>query len=340
MAKSRIGFVDVARGIAMICIFLGHIRIKAINPFVYSFNVPVFLLISGYFISRKTSVKAFALRRFRAIMVPYFVTCTVIVLLAALLGLRTGTALSEIKKWVLASVYGSGTTYQKPFAIQMIGPIWFLPATCIAAILFRCVLELPEKLRALAVGVLFAAGYLSSTRLFWFPMSIQAGFCAVLFLYIGWLFRENEEYILGISKETKIAAVLTGLLLWSFFVADFPGFYVVRNFYGDSPADVLCSVCGCGLVILFSWYIDKKTRIISRLLRFVGHYSLLVLCVHAVEQNLVKWNQIFARFVILPGETIKYILIVLKPASVLIVVWLLLKIPFIRRLFGYDRVNA
>ena len=340
MSRSRVTFVDVARGIAMISIILGHIRISAINPFVFTYHVPVFLLITGYFIRNRSSVKEFAFKRMKSMMLPYLVTCIVIILLSALLGLRDGTSWEGIKKWAWASVYGAGTTYQKPFYVQMIGPLWFLPATCIAAILFRCILELPEKWHAAVVAVLFAVGYLTTKYLFWFPMSIQAGCCSVLFLYVGWLFRENEEQIMNLSKGFRIFAVLFGILAWGSFIRNFEGFYVVRSFYGRTVPDVFSSICACGIVILISYVIDRKTKVISRLLRFTGRYSLLVLCVHAVEQNLIKWNLLFARFVTLSDDTFKYIMIAFRPAVILLCVWLLLKLRVVRKIFGYEQVSA
>lgn len=407
MSKSRIGFVDVAKGIAMISIILGHIHISSVNAVVYTYHVPLFLLITGYFISQKQTVLAFTEKRLRVLMAPYFVTCAAIIILAALLGLRDGSSLLQLINWSWASVYGSGNVYQTPFDILSIGAIWFLPASCFAAILFRCILQLPEKWRPLAVGALFAAGHLSSAYLFWFPMSIQAGCCCVLYLYIGWLFRQNEDRIRSLGKEVKISAVLLGILAWLIFIRNFQGikgFYIVRNFYGEGPANmfraILGSVCAGGIVLLIScaidqsrtvsatffgimvwfyliWFfpdffierifhcknladsfipiyssfiiiltgylIDRKTRIINRLLRFTGRYSLLVLCVHVVEHilseyKLIRYKELLTRY--MSVETYQYIMIVFKPAVVLLIVWLLLKLSPVRRLFGYERVNA
>ena len=345
MPKSRISFLDAAKGFAMLSIILGHLRIPSVNAVVYTYHVPVFLLITGYFFSRKLSVGTFAKKRLRLLMVPYFFTCAVLILLAVLLGLRSGTSSAQLGKWSWAAVYGSGNKYQAPFEIQSIGAIWFLPASCVAAILFRCVLELPEKWRPPVVGAVFAAGYFSTAYLFWLPMSIQAGCCFVLYLYIGWLFRENEDRIREFSPEAKIFAVLFAALVWFYFIRHFPslGFYLVRNCFGNGVTDLFGSVCASGLVILICHAIDRKTKIISRLLRFTGRYSLLVLCVHDVEHILSEYKLLGYKELMLrhmPEEIYQYIMILYKPAVALVLVWLLLKIPAVRRLFGYDRVNA
>lgn len=49
--KSRVQFLDIARGIAIICIILGHLNNSLINRVVFTFHVPIFFFITGYFMS-------------------------------------------------------------------------------------------------------------------------------------------------------------------------------------------------------------------------------------------------------------------------------------------------
>ena len=48
MAENRIRSVDVARGVAIVCIVLGHLGVDGINRVVFTFHVPLFCLLSGY----------------------------------------------------------------------------------------------------------------------------------------------------------------------------------------------------------------------------------------------------------------------------------------------------
>ena len=57
MEKNRKQFLDVARGLAIICIVLGNLGQGSIHRVVFTFHVPIFFLISGYFISAESSVK-------------------------------------------------------------------------------------------------------------------------------------------------------------------------------------------------------------------------------------------------------------------------------------------
>lgn len=42
--KNRVQYFDIARGIAMICIILGHLNNSLINRVVFTFHVPIFSL--------------------------------------------------------------------------------------------------------------------------------------------------------------------------------------------------------------------------------------------------------------------------------------------------------
>ena len=47
--KNRVQYFDIARGIAMICIILGHLNNSLINRVVFTFHVPIFFLYHGLF---------------------------------------------------------------------------------------------------------------------------------------------------------------------------------------------------------------------------------------------------------------------------------------------------
>lgn len=79
--NARMQFIDIAKGIAIICIILGHIGNPTINRIVFTFHVPIFFLITGYFINTKREMLDFIKIKFRTLIVPYIVTCIVIVII-------------------------------------------------------------------------------------------------------------------------------------------------------------------------------------------------------------------------------------------------------------------
>ncbi len=46
----RIEWVDIARGIGIILVILGHIGIGKVGKFIYSFHIPLFFFLSGFLV--------------------------------------------------------------------------------------------------------------------------------------------------------------------------------------------------------------------------------------------------------------------------------------------------
>ena len=203
LENKRLQYIDIAKGIAMICIILGHMGNANINRVVFTFHVPIFFFITGYFISDKCEVNIFVRNKVRTLIIPYIITCFAIVIIATLQGSICGDAIVEIKKWSYASVYGAGDSYTNPFYIPGIGAIWFLLATFWGSIFLRISLNFNKYIRLFSIAAIFAIGYYSR-KLFWFPLSIQAGACATLFMYMGNLLNLTKDII----KERNITCLM------------------------------------------------------------------------------------------------------------------------------------
>ena len=159
--KNRVQYFDIARGIAMICIILGHLNNSLINRVVFTFHVPIFFFISGYFMNSKCGIKDYARNKLRTLIVPYIVTCIVIIILGTLKGFIQGDAISELGRWSYAAVYGAGDSYNEPFYIPGIGAIWFLWATFWGCIFLRLSLQFERHVRLGVIIGLFIFGYFS-----------------------------------------------------------------------------------------------------------------------------------------------------------------------------------
>lgn len=293
MEKNRIQFIDIARGIAIICIILGHMGSNSINRVVFTFHVPIFYFITGYFTNNKIPVRNFIKNKFKTLLIPYACTCLVIILLAMIKsGILYGTdaAIQSILEWLFASLYGAGGTLKAPFYIIPIGAIWFLWATFWGSMFLRCSLNLKRGYRMVMVSLLFIIGYWSREWM-WFPYSIQAGCCATLFMYLGYLLRESKDKLKELSMETKIAGTIMAFLVWLEFIKNFKSFWLVSCDIGRGAIDIFGCICGCYIVVLVSRFIEKHIKLLADALAFLGKYSLFMLCVHIVELNLFPWWQ-------------------------------------------------
>lgn len=57
--NARLQYIDIAKGIAMICIILGHLGNANINRIVFTFHVPIFFFITGCFTNKKRDLNDF-----------------------------------------------------------------------------------------------------------------------------------------------------------------------------------------------------------------------------------------------------------------------------------------
>lgn len=337
--KNRLRYVDITKGIAIISIILGHLGNDHINRVVYTFHVPVFFFITGFFTNTKRSIRDFVKNKVRTLLVPYVVTCLIITVIGTVEGWILGDARGAFFKWCYASVYGAGDTYTEPFYIPAIGALWFLWATFWGSLFLRISLECSKYLRIAFIFALFLFGY-CSRAICWFPLSLQAGACAAAFLYMGYLLKDAKESMKQVSSELKCAAVVFSVITWYFFIKDFQSFWFVHCDFGRGIVDILGSVCACFVVLCISKMIDWKTNYISRFLSFFGKYSLLVLCVHIIELNLFPWRQFTDKLIAfgMPEAFQLPFLIIAKLAADLTCVYILSRISFVRKLYGYRNV--
>ena len=211
----------------------------------------VVFIITGYFINSKRTIKEFIKNKARILLVPYLITSIVIIILGTILEGGFG-----LVKWILASLYATGVDDSSayypmkyrpnvPDAIFTIKALWFLWAAFWASIFVRITLEINKYLRILTIFALFIIGC-KYRHLLWLPLSIQAGAAASLFMYLGYIIKQNQEYIKDLSSkislEFRIFLVFLALMAWILFIKDYRGFYAYFAYYGNG-GDILASIC-------------------------------------------------------------------------------------------------
>ena len=338
MQTGRLKYIDIARGIGMICIILGHLGSSGINRVVYTFHVPLFFILAGYFISDKKSIGEFIKSRARALLLPYAATSAVMILVSVAAGIVLYGPVGAWQgvNWLWACFYGSGNSFDLLFHIKEVGAIWFLLALFWGSILFRCSLNMNRWIRALFVLALFAAAYYTR-EIFWMPFSLQPGMCSVLFIYVGWIVKRYGDRLRAVPKALKIIFLIAGAVLWAVFVITYNRtFWVVRCQFGRGIPDIIMCLGACQTVMFISWLLERVPFCV-RTLAPVGRYSLLILCIHNIELNFFPWTQIMQALTGLgmPAGLGLPLTILGKLAGCLAAAWLLLKIKPVRQLFRY-----
>lgn len=285
--NSREDWADVAKGIGIISVILGHLGLSYINRVVFTYHLPVFFVLSGYFLKKRTD-KECAVTKGRSLLIPYAFTCILICVGAVLRNWILGWPGKKetFFSWAYASFYGAGDSWKEPFEIKGIGAIWFLLALFFAVMIVNHFIE--KKYAAIYICAIAYIGWATfNTANVWLPFSIQAGCLASLYVYLGWEARKNN-----IFSENNGGVILLTTLLWLWSIKYFKGFWLVHNFLGNGWLDIITSLCGTYVIILISKCICEKYSIVKQLLAFYGRNSLIVLCFHVVELDLFSWGTV------------------------------------------------
>lgn len=143
MSDKRFDYIDAAKAYLIALVVIGHILI-IINPtydklyltliqsFIYSFHMPAFFIIHGIVFNnikwKDMPLKDFLVKRFRSLIVPYFVFEVIGMLWKAIL----------TKQTLLCGIYNMLTIRCN------VGADWFLPALFLASILFIIYVKIPN----------------------------------------------------------------------------------------------------------------------------------------------------------------------------------------------------
>ncbi len=290
MGGKRLKYFDIAKGIGILCVIAGHLGIAGINQIVFTFHMPLFFIISGYFISDKDDIKAYIKKKVWQLLTPYVVTSLTVILGAVVFHvLDTGSAdgiLEVAIGWMKAAAYGSGTVYN-PTLIEVgqIGALWFLLALFLACIEVKFLKD--KKYGGLII--LFLA-YLAwkSGAVVWFPFSIQSGLAAALFVYGGVVLKRKAVF----DKDIPAYIAVPGMLMWGYVMIYCVPLSLTQAAFPNGMLDIVTAFVGSGFVVLVSRQIERNGGSLPRIFEFYGKNSLTIMCAHLFELSVVPWTRI------------------------------------------------
>lgn len=329
---------DIAKGIGMLAVILGHMSIPAkMGDFIFSFHMPLFFLINGYFFKKKeiSNIK-YVMTKIKTLILPYIMTCILVILFSTFFQLRQGVEMTGIlenaKSWLLASIYGSGTfTHFLKWNFRIIGAIWFLLAMFWADVIFHFLLK--SKNPYVWGTILSLVGYFTAKRI-WLPMSIQAGLSAIFFIQIGYFVKQKN--LLKTYEENRQLFCLS-VIFWSLAVIYSGKLYMVGNNYGGGFLDVIGAVSATFLILKFSKFLEARCGKVAEVLSLYGKNSLIVLCFHLIELNTFPWSALSEKFSYSMGVVIVFAGKVIWSAAMIYVVH---KIVFLRKIYcGKQKVS-
>jgi polysaccharide biosynthesis protein PslL len=297
--SKRIEYLDIAKGIGILLVVLGHNDFEVISPFVqrmiYSFHMPLFFFLSGYFINASVPFFDFFKKRFNALMKPFFFTIFLIYFTSVSFEkMGFNMAITRIVK----SLYGSGHYLDW---VQL----WFLPhlfAVSLYAFLF---IALVSRLRNrwAAWGILLATMAIAVPFLnvfYPFPLSILGKdyelwglpFSLDLVLVTGFFFILGHEVKQITSEKTFdnwiFLAATGGIVLLLNILFPYEIDFNIR-LYESFLVNTTEAILGILFVLALARQIELHTTRLASLFKYLGNISLIILLFHVPMQAF--WAQ-------------------------------------------------
>lgn len=276
MPRERITYIDSAKAIAIILVIIGHCywlrEIPKLGSLIYSFHMPLFFLISGFFIKDIGIVDA--LKKYsKAYLWPYLVIGMFIILIGIFKELYNSECwYGLIPLNITKILWGSSSETEIIWgSIPHIGPAWFLLALfwgCIVMSLLHYLKSRTEQVSIIVIAVCFS---ICSAKVIKMPVSLQGGVLCVAYIYIGKLVHRYNvmNSIFMLPPYVKIAA----FVLWLLAAVFTGGVDIGSGAVGYSVVGFVVSLIGSFYVLYFC----EKTKINFG---WIGRNTLSILCAH------------------------------------------------------------
>ena len=291
--KKRIAYLDVARGIGMILVVMGHVDFisEPLRDYITSFHMPLFLIVSGILLYvTKTEERSFgqvAKRKCCTILLPYFV-------------FSGGALLFELVRALAKNLDMTGELLRRSFqtlCLQGFSTFWFLPTLLIGELIFLKVRQNCDLAKTAGIGIGLTilmyfvamaekslyqshAGVLGYELLHDVLLVPIRGAFSGGYIFLG--------YFLGILLEKRPSVLWRDgpagifLLIVTAIINQFASFVDLRFLqFGNPILFLLRTVCGAlGVIMLCRSLESYLDGVVGRILRYFGENSLIVMTTH------------------------------------------------------------
>lgn len=270
VARPRFVYVDVLRVLGILLVIAAHIGDLAYRfTFIFSWAVPLFFILSGYFwVDRPLSVEWS--RRWRSLARPYaFWFAFTLVVFVVRLSLDHELSLGLLKGEVWGGYYAT-----RPFTT-----FWFISALFFTCILYRVVCRLkPTTQGALAVAGLLA-GYLFGGLLARTPLAAGSAVACLSLVMLGRLAQHYKPRLGGAPVGAVL--VVVSLTLTAMDVA-YPMDIKQGGFGTPVLSILLASATSIGLLLLTEPLFARTPARVASAITALGASGLVVVFVHPV----------------------------------------------------------
>jgi len=277
MNNNRIEFIDLAKGICIILVVIGHCGVNVSIPGLEIVRMPLYFILSGLFFKTYGSYINFTIKKTNKILIPFlFFYLIAYIIYYALLFLTPQLLITEATG--IFDIFNNRQLFN--------GPIWFLLVLYWCGLIFAgiCILFKREIIRVCLVLLIGSIGLYLGHKNILLPMFIGVACTALPFYCFGYYLKRTP--LLYANKYDKYNIIYAIILYISSYFVSTIGWYrlaflhnKVENIQLTYPLAILSVLC-----ILIVCKSIKSLPIIS----YFGRYSIIILCTHHLIYRPLK----------------------------------------------------
>ncbi len=314
--------IDIMKAIGIMSVMIGHLRTPyVVSSIVYSYHMPLFFLVGGYFYRPKPDIAGAARKDFKRLVIPYLFTSLVLAsayAVKAVLGLEDSFHnMFFFLKGIFWACGSAGQTAMIKGDLSYVGPIWFLLALFWCKLFYNLLVCYTHHPKIYAAVIAVIATLIHYYVIF-IPMGITLGASAMMFYLIGHWAKEHN-----VDRYFIVVCVVCWLIGVSYSKV-----VMARCCYGMYPVDVL-GACGATMLIYMLSKGLEKTPL-RPVFSWIGVNTLVFLSFHTMDLSF----GISQRIPFSSGYGVQFLGML---AFCSLMTWACYQIPFTRWIFGLKR---
>ena len=275
MNKKRIHFIDLAKGFAILLVIIGHIEtIPYVKHLIYSFHMPLFFILSGYFFKNEESFRIAFKKLFSNLIIPYLIVGGIMRVYAMTENALNGLPFSWDDLLSLPFVL-----WKWKGDVVSAGAIWFLPVLFLSKLYLLQLLRYKNYLFILILGALLSIWFVKKTGII-IPLGILQGLVCAVFIYVGSILHKYNLF------SFKLSWLLLGVLWVGVLLSVRNVNLAVRINHYSMGLFTLIETCFISYLFCATCQKFDSLNYFNKFKEYLiwcGRYSLVILCIHSIE---------------------------------------------------------
>ncbi|MFD2611106.1 acyltransferase family protein [Paenibacillus gansuensis] len=285
----RIEWIDVAKGIGIILVVMGHTSSITSDAarMIFSFHMPLFFFLSGFVFSasKYKTLLSFVKRKAVTLLIPYVTFSVLTYGFWAVIGRKFEGQDVSLWKPLLGIVYSNGIDNWLVHGITL----WFLTCLFVVEVAFYLIFRnLSVKRVGFLLLVCSVIGYADSLYSgFRLPWSIDVAFTAIVFYGLGYIAKKlqwNPAAYGSAQALLILIAAAAGNIGFDMLNGSVPKVDMNKNQLGVYVYFYLSAICGIAAILVLSSLVAR----FGKMLTYLGRNTLVILAFHIITFKLMK----------------------------------------------------